>query len=74
MIDKLSSDLIDIIIKYLSDEENNKKLKSTVIDPLIIYIFDKFYPYLLMTGGIIIFIFLLVLSIFILIIRSLLND
>ena len=73
MIDKLSNDLIDIIIKYISDEDNNKKIKTTIIDPMIIYIFDKFYPYLLLTGGIIIFIFLLVLSIFILIIRSILN-
>ena len=73
MIDKLSNDLIDIIIKYISDEDNNKKIKTTIIDPMIIYIFDKFYPYLLLTGGIIIFIFLLVLSILILIIRSILN-
>jgi hypothetical protein len=73
MIDKLSNDLIDIIIKYISDEENNKKIKTTIIDPMIIYVFDKFYPYLLLTGGIIIFIFLLVLSILILIIRSILT-
>lgn len=73
MINKISNDFIDILIKYFSNEENNKKIKSTIIDPMIIYIFDKFYPYLLLTGGIIVFIFLLVLSIFILIIRSILN-
>tara|TARA_Y100000817_G_scaffold55534_1_gene40881 strand:+ start:382 stop:603 length:222 start_codon:yes stop_codon:yes gene_type:complete len=73
MIDKISNDFIDILIQYFSNEENNKKIKSTIIDPMIIYIFDKFYPYLLLTGGIIVFIFLLVLSIFILIIRSILN-
>tara|TARA_B100000131_G_C17916025_1_gene532413 strand:+ start:31 stop:252 length:222 start_codon:yes stop_codon:yes gene_type:complete len=73
MINKISNDFIDILIKYFSNEENNKKIRSTIIDPMIIYIFDKFYPYLLLTGGIIVFIFLLVLSIFILIIRSILN-
>ncbi len=73
MINKISNDFIDILIKYFSNEENNKKIKSTIIDPMIIYVFDKFYPYLLLTGGIIVFIFLLVLSIFILIIRSILN-
>ena len=73
MINKISNDFIDILNKYFSNEENNKKIRSTIIDPMIIYIFDKFYPYLLLTGGIIVFIFLLVLSIFILIIRSILN-
>ena len=71
MINKISNDFIDILIKYFSNEENNKKIRSTIIDPMIIYIFDKFYPYFLICGFIFILIFLLVLSIFIMFIYNL---
>jgi len=71
MISKLSNDLIDYLINYFNNEENTNKIKSNVIDPLIIYIFDKFYPFLLICGFIFILIFLLVLSIFIMFIYNL---
>jgi hypothetical protein len=71
MISKLSNDIIDYLINYFNNEENTNKIKSNVIDPLIIYIFDKFYPFFLICGFIFILIFLLVLSIFIMFIYNL---
>ena len=50
MINKLKKDLIDVIIKNFNDSENNDKIKSNIVDPLIIYIFDKFYPYLIISA------------------------
>jgi len=71
MISKLSSDTIDYLIGYLNNQENADKIKSNVIDPFIIYIFDKFYPYLIIWVLIFILIFILVLSIFIMFIYNL---
>ncbi len=71
MINKISSDFTDIIIKYFNDKENNNKIKSNIIDPIIIYIFDKFYPYLIISCAVICLIFVLLLCILALIIRSL---
>lgn len=71
MMNKLKEDLTDIIINHINDSENNKKIKSNIIDPIIIYIFDKFYPYLVITLSVILIMFILILCIFVLIIRSL---
>ena len=71
MMNKLKEDLTDIIINHINDTENNKKIKSNIIDPIIIYIFDKFYPYLVITLSVILIMFILILCIFVLIIRSL---
>lgn len=70
-MNKLKEDLTDIIINHINDSENNKKIKSNIIDPIIIYIFDKFYPYLVITLSVILIMFILILCIFVLIIRSL---
>ena len=71
MINKLTKDLTDLIIKYFNDSDNNDKIKSNIIDPLIIYIFDKFYPYLIISCAVIFLMFILLLCILVLIIRSL---
>lgn len=71
MITKFKKDFTDIIINHFNDHENNQKIKSNIIDPLIIYIFDKFYPYLIITLVAIVFMFILLLFILMLIIRSL---
>jgi hypothetical protein len=71
MIDKLTNDLTDLIIKSFNNSDNCDKIKCNIIDPLIIYIFDKFYPYLIISCAVIFLMFILLLCILTLIIRSL---
>ena len=71
MLTKISNDLIDICIKYLNDKEHSEKIKSNIIDPFIMYIVDKFYPYFIISMSIVILIIILLLSIIFLVIRSL---
>lgn len=71
MIDKISNDLIDTCITYLNSNENSDKIKSNIIDPFIMYIVDKFYPYFIISMSIVILIIILLLSIIFLVIRSL---
>ena len=49
LIKKISNDLIDVCINYLHDEENSNKIKENLIDPFIVYIIDKFYPYFIIS-------------------------
>ena len=71
MIDKISNDLIDTCITYLNSNENSDKIKSNIIDPFVMYIVDKFYPYFIISMSIVILIIILLLSIIFLVIRSL---
>jgi uncharacterized membrane protein len=71
MINKFTCDFTDILIKHMNDKENNDKIKENIIDPVIMYIFDKFYPYLIISCGVMCLIFVLLFFILALIIRSL---
>tara|TARA_B100001123_G_C15315498_1_gene1025987 strand:+ start:587 stop:808 length:222 start_codon:yes stop_codon:yes gene_type:complete len=71
IINKISHDLIDICINYFYNNANNEKIKSNIIDPIIVHIVDKVYPYFIFSMSLVILILILLLSIFFLIIRSL---
>ena len=71
MIKKFKKDLMDIIIKEFNESDKNNEFKNNIIDPMILYIFDKFYPYLIISCIVIILMFILLLLILVLIIRSL---
>lgn len=71
LIKKISNDLIDVCINYLHDEENSNKIKENLIDPFIVYIIDKFYPYFIISLSLVLLILVLLVSIVFLIIRSL---
>lgn len=66
----MTDDFIDIIITNFKNSKNNEKLKTLLIDPIILYITDKCYPYLIASGIIFILTFILVLSIFFISMRS----
>jgi hypothetical protein len=70
LIKKISNDLIDVCINYLHDEENSNKIKENLIDPFIVYIIDKFYPYFIISLSLVLLILVLLVSIVFLIIRS----
>ena len=46
MIDKLTSDLINRIIRHINTEKNKNKISRGIIDPLMGHINDKIHPYL----------------------------
>jgi uncharacterized membrane protein len=71
MINKFTCDFTDIVIKYMNNKENNDNIKLNIIDPIIMYIFDKFYPYLIISCAVICVMFVLLFCILALIIRSL---
>lgn len=71
MLNKITKDFTDLVIKSFNNSDNCEKIKSNIIDPLIIYIFDKFYPYLIISCAVIFLMFILLLCILALIIRSL---
>lgn len=70
MLNKLSNELLDIIITECKKEENQTKLKSFIIDPIICYTMDKLYPYIFIT----IAVFILIIVIFILIIAYIFSN
>jgi hypothetical protein len=57
-------EFLDICVQQLNKDENKKKIQTYIVEPSFTYIFDRFYPYIILTA--IIFILLLLLSIIVL--------
>ena len=55
------NEIIDICISEVSKEEMKNKINTYIIEPSFTYIFDRLYPYIIVTS--IIFILILLLSI-----------
>lgn len=53
-------EVIKECITYWDDEETQKLVREHVLDPLIIYITDKLYPYLMISGSILLLLIILV--------------
>ena len=60
------NEIIDIFISEVSKEETKKKINTYIIEPSFTYIFDRLYPYLILT--LIIFVLILLMAIIIIII------
>jgi hypothetical protein len=71
MLEKIINDSLDIIISQMNSDKYNDKIKIQLIDPLILYIVDRFYPYLIITGIIFVLIFIILLCIFFITLRHL---
>jgi hypothetical protein len=61
MISKLTTEIIDKCIIEFNKDENKKKIFNNLIDPTIIYILDKLYPYMIVTVTILIIIIIVLL-------------
>ena len=68
MAEKITKDLLNRIITEIKKEENQKKIETDILNPILIKFSNKIYPYLKIVFSIFILNFLLVLIIFILII------
>ncbi len=60
------NEIIDIFITEVSKDETKKKINTYIIEPSFTYMFDRIYPYLILTF--IIFILILMMAIIIIII------
>ena len=71
MLEKLINDVIEIIVDKINNDKYSEKLKAQLIDPLILHIVDRFYPYIIITSIIFILIFVILLFIFFITLRHL---
>ncbi len=49
MINKITTNVFEIILKEIKKTENQTKIKTFILDPAICYILDKIYPYIFIT-------------------------
>ena len=69
MIDNLIDDILNILVNKIKDKKYSDKLNAMIIDPMIMHILDKFYPYILTSIIIFSLIFILIICIFYLSLR-----
>lgn len=58
-IKKITTDIIDMIISELKEDENMKKVKKEILQPIINYILEQIYPYLIISVIIFVLTFLI---------------
>ena len=63
--EKFTNELIDIIIEEISKKEIKDKINTHIVDPSMTTIFERLYPYIIITSVIFILIFLWLLLLFI---------
>jgi hypothetical protein len=67
------NEIIDICISEISKDDTKKKINTYIIEPSFTYIFDRLYPYLILTLVIFVLILLLAIIIVIMLIRNMKN-
>ncbi len=70
MIGKLTDELIEKFIFELKKDENQEKIRNSILNPAICYVLEKMYPYIFITSAIFIILLLIALSILGLIIKT----
>jgi len=68
MAEKLTKSLLNRIILEIKKEENQKKIETEIFNPILFNFINRMYPYFKFVFAIFILNFLLVLTIFILLI------
>jgi len=66
----LVNEIIDICILEVSKDETKKKINTYLIEPSFTYIFDKLYPYIILTFVIFILILLMAIAIIVILIHN----
>ena len=64
------NEIIDICISEVSKDETKDKINTYIIEPSFTYIFDRLYPYIILTFIIFILILLMAIIIIILLIHN----
>ena len=68
--DNLVNEIIDICILEVSKDETKKKINTYLIEPSFTYIFDRLYPYIILTFVIFILILLMAIAIIVILIHN----
>jgi len=66
----LVNEIIDICILEVSKDETKKKINTYLIEPSFTYIFDRLYPYIILTFVIFILILLMAIAIIVILIHN----
>ena len=66
----ITNEIVDLCITELSKDETKKKINTYIIEPSFTYIFDRLYPYIILTFIIFILILLMAIIIIILLIHN----
>lgn len=64
------NEILDMFISEISKDETKKKINTYIIEPSFTYMFDRIYPYLILTFIIFILIFLMAIIIIIILIKN----
>ena len=64
------NEIIDICISEVSKDETKEKINTYIIEPSFTYIFDRLYPYIILTFIIFILILLMAIIIIIILVRN----
>ncbi len=64
------NEIIDICISEVSKDETKKKINTYIIEPSFTYIFDRLYPYILVTAIIFVLILMMAIVTIIILIRN----
>lgn len=70
-ISQFTKEILDKVLIELNKKESQTKIQQNLIEPLILYSFNRLYPYILLIAIIFILTFLLVLLTLLLLIRQL---
>lgn len=57
------NEILDVFITEVSKEETKKKISTYLIEPSMSYVFDRLYPYIMITSIIFILLFLMAIAI-----------
>jgi len=66
----LGEQAIEYLVNEFSKEENKKKIKAKIIDPIFIYVLQQIYPYFIITSVIFFLTFIIALIILLLILKK----
>ena len=69
-IKKITFELIQKCINEINNEENMDQIKTYILNPLIIYVLDKIYPYLVISVIIFLLTLLIAIAILVLVIKK----
>ena len=64
------NEIIDICISEVSKDETKQKINTYIIEPSFTYIFDRLYPYIMVSSVIFFLILLFLILVFIMLFRS----
>jgi len=70
ILSNITKQILDHTLLEFKKEENVKKIKTVIVDPIIDYSIGRIYPYMIITAALFILTFLIALIILIILLRK----